>query len=203
MIISGYTIGPNANLRDANLRDANLRGANLRGANLRGADLGYADLSGADLRGVNLGNADLRGADLGYANLRGVNLGYANLGNANLSGADLRGANLSSATNVPDLPETIIAGEGDLIGYKKVHNGIAKLLIPAAAKRVNATGRKCRAEWAIVLECPKDARSIHDPSFCYVEGETVRPTEPFDTNRWNECSTGIHFFLTRAEAVAY
>ena len=25
----------------------------------------------------------------------------------------------------------------------------------------------------------------------------------FDTNRWKECSTGIHFFMTREEAVEY
>ena len=25
----------------------------------------------------------------------------------------------------------------------------------------------------------------------------------FDTNRWNECAPGIHFFITRQEAVNY
>ena len=33
-------------------------------------------------------------------------------------------------------------------------------------------------------------------------GETVEVPD-FDENRWNECSTGIHFFITRQEAVNY
>ena len=33
-------------------------------------------------------------------------------------------------------------------------------------------------------------------------GDIVR-VDNFDKNRWNECSTGIHFFITRQEAVDY
>jgi hypothetical protein len=97
---------------------------------------------------------------------------------------------------------TLITPEGDIIGYKKLANGvICKLLIPAGAKRHNATGRKCRAEYAVVLE--GEGRSAHDANSIYKIGETVRPTQPFDENRWNECAPGIHFFLTRGEAEAY
>jgi hypothetical protein len=86
-----------------------------------------------------------------------------------------------------------------LIGYKKLAGGvICKIKIPAAAKRSNATGRKCRAEYAIVLE--GEGFSKHDRDFKYVVGETVRPTTPFNENRWEECASGIHFFLTRSEA---
>jgi hypothetical protein len=45
--------------------------------------------------------------------------------------------------------------------------------------------------------------SQHDENFTYRVGETVKPTEPFDDDRWDECSTGIHFFITRYEAVNY
>jgi hypothetical protein len=86
-----------------------------------------------------------------------------------------------------------------LIGYKKLENRvICKLLIPAAAKRSNATGRKCRAEYAVVLE--GEGVSEHDSSFKYKVGQTVRPTKPFDENRFLECASGIHFFITRQEA---
>jgi hypothetical protein len=44
---------------------------------------------------------------------------------------------------------------------------------------------------------------MHNYSFEYKIGETVRPTEPFCEDRWNECTSGIHFFLTQAEAEAY
>jgi len=89
-----------------------------------------------------------------------------------------------------------------LIVWKRVSNGIAKLLIPKEAKRVNATSRKCRAEFAIVLDCPAEATSLHDPSFKYKIGEKII-SHNFDENRWNECSGGIHFFLTKEEAEEY
>ncbi len=161
-----------------------------------------ADLRCADLRGANLSDADLRGANLRGANLREANLSGADLSDANLRCANLRGANLRGAINIPKLPWTIICPDGDLIVWKKVSNGIAKLLIPKEAKRVNATSRKCRAEFAIVLDCPAKATSLHDPSFKYKIGEKIIPHN-FDENRWNECSGGIHFFLTKEEAEEY
>ena len=45
-------------------------------------------------------------------------------------------------------------------------------------------------------------KSDYDPNFVYAIGETVEVTD-FDDNRWNECSTGIRHFITRAEAVIY
>jgi hypothetical protein len=174
-----HSIGPQANLRDADLQVADLRGANLQGANLHNATLRGANLQGADLQG-----ADLQGADLHNANLRT---------------ADLRGAK-----DIPPLATSrlSITPEGDLIGWKKLNNGvICKLRIPAAARRNNATGRKCRAEFAIVLE--GEGVSQYDSAFVYKVGETVQPTNPFDPDRWNECAPGIHFYITREEAEAY
>ena len=173
----------------------------LRGANLRGADLYGADLYGANLYGADLYGADLRGA--------------------NLYGADLYGANLSGA-KLPELSiakTSILPDEGDIIGWKKAWTDdmpatpvIVKLLIPADAQRSNATGRKCRASKARVLDLqdkqgnslPPDttAYSGHDTDFTYKKGETIH-VEDFDTDRWNECAPGIHFFITRIEAVEY
>ena len=198
-----------ANLRGACLCDACLCDANLYGACLLGADLRYADLRGADLRG-----ADLRGACLCDACLCDANLYGACLLGADLRDADLRGANLSELT-VAKI--SILPDEGDIIGWKKALalDGapiIVKLLIPADAQRSNATGRKCRASTARVLDLqdkqgnslPPDttAYSSFDPDFTYKKGETVH-VEDFDTNRWNECAPGIHFFITRIEAVKY
>ena len=191
-------------LLGAYLRYADLRDADLRGADLRGADLRDADLRDADLRGADLFRADLRGADLFRADLRG----------ADLRGADLRGANLSELTVAQT---SILPDEGDIIGWKKALalDGapiIVKLLIPSDAKRSNSTGRKCRANKARILDLqdrqgnslPPDttAYSSFDPDFTYKKGETVH-VEDFDTNRWNECAPGIHFFITRIEAVKY
>ena len=213
-----------ADLRGADLFRADLRGANLLGANLLGAYLRYADLRGADLfradlRGANLRGADLFRADLRGANLRGADLCDANLYGACLLGADLRGADLRGA-NLSELTvaqPSILPDEGDIIGWKKALalDGapiIVKLLIPSDAKRSNSTGRKCRANKARILDLqdrqgnslPPDttAYSSFDPDFTYKKGETVH-VEDFDTNRWNECAPGIHFFITRIEAVKY
>ena len=40
-------------------------------------------------------------------------------------------------------------------------------------------------------------------NFAYTVGETVVPEKPFEKNRWEECASGIHFFINRQEAVDY
>ena len=228
----GYDCLYDADLRYADLRGANLHGANLHDADLRDAYLGHANLSDANLSGADLHGADLGHANLSDANLHGADLGHANLSGADLSGADLsyadlryadlRGADLSDANHVQlSIAKTsILPDEGDIIGWKKARTDdtmppksvIVKLLIPADAQRSNATGRKCRASKARVLDLqdqqgnslPPDttAYSSYDPDFTYQKGETIH-VEDFDTNRWNECAPGIHFFITRIEAVEY
>ena len=202
--------GERANLREAHLSGANLSGANLRGADLSGADLSGADLYVANLRGADLRGADLSGANLSGANLRGADLREAHLSGANLSGANLRGADLSGAKNL-NLPMAC-PEEGSFIGFKQCRNSfIVKLEIPSDSLRCSATGRKCRCSKAKVISITNldgtnantDAViSKRDPNFIYKVGETVE-VKNFDTNRWNECSTGIHFFITRQEAVDY
>ena len=209
-------------LHGANLSDADLHGADLSYDDLHDADLRYADLSDAnlsdadlhddDLRYANLSDADLHGADLCGANLYGANLSDANLSDANLRYANRVKLSLAKISILPD--------EGDIIGWKKAYvDGtmlpkpvIVKLLIPSDAQRSNATGRKCRASTARVLDLqdkqgnslPPDttAYSGYDTDFTYKKGETVH-VEDFDTNRLNECAPGIHFFITRIEAVEY
>lgn len=161
------------------------------------ADLSGADLSGASLRGADLREASLYGADLSGADLRG-----ANLREASLRGADLRGAKDADYA----IAMTRILPEGTITGWKKCQNGvIVKLQIPARAKRSHAFGRKCRAEYAKVMQIygATEAVSSHDSNFVYRKGETVKPIEPFDPDWTDECSSGIHFFITRLEAEKY
>ena len=151
---------------------------------------------------ANLSGADLSGADLSYADLS-----YADLRGANLSGADLSGADLSDviAYQVPP-------GCGSFIGWKKVTNNlIVKLMILEDSKRSSAFGRKCRCDKALVLDIQKIngesanipiAISKYDRSFKYEIGKIVK-VDDFNNNRFIECTSGIHFFITRDEAVAY
>ena len=202
----------NISLQGADLLASVLYGAKLRYADLRGADLRKADLYNADLSGADLRSADLSGSDLRVANLRGANLSDANLCGANLCGANLYNAymynvkaNHATAMFFPQCPD------GEFIGYKKAGRKIVKLLIPADAKRSSATTLKCRCSKAKVLEIQeidgspsevKEVRSKFDNDFIYRVGETVS-VDDFDDNRWNECSTGIHFFISRDAAVSY
>ncbi len=167
---------------------ADLNRAYLRGANLSGADLRGADLSGADLIGAYLSGADLRGADLS---------------GADLSGAYLRRARINYPICCPE--------EGSFIGFKKASGYIVKLEILSDSLRSSATSRKCRCDKARVLSITKldgtddgtlTVSSDRDKNFIYKIGEIIE-VKDFDTNRWNECSTGIHFFITRQEAVDY
>ena len=153
----------------------------------------------------------------GYDCLYGAYLTHADLHGADLMHADLRDA-YDVKLSIAEI--SILPDEGDIIGWKKAWTDnempptpvIVKLLIPADAQRSNATGRKCRASTARVLDLqdkqgnslPPDttAYSGHDTDFTYKKGETVH-VENFDTNRWNECAPGIHFFITRIEAVKY
>lgn len=104
--------------------------------------------------------------------------------------------------------------------------GIAKLRIPETAQRSSAFGSKCRCSEAFVEEITSMNGSIKYDSAVstrgtnptpylavavtiddtmstkYVVGETVKP-DSFDPNWWNECSNGIHFFMTRVEAENY
>ena len=176
-------------------------------ADLRNADLSNADLFGANLRGANLRDANLRGA-----NLRGADLFGANLRDANLSNADLCEASIDQMMwNIYTVFYPLQCPEsGSYIGYKKASGLVVELEIPADARRSSATSRKCRASKAKVLSITDingnpaggQVKSNYDPNFVYAIGETVEVTD-FDDNRWNECSTGIHHFITRAEAVIY
>ena len=95
-----------------------------------------------------------------------------------------------------------IVADGDLVVYKKLSGGtISTLKIPANAKRVGGlTGRKCRAEYAVVLD--GEGISAHDSKTVYKVSEVVKP-DSFDPNPLIECAPGIHFFISREEAENY
>ena len=197
-----YATLSNTYLSCANLSNTYLTYVSMRNANLSGADLRNANLSGADLR-----NANLSGANLRNANLSGANLRCAYMCDTNLSGADVSSIryNEQTAYYAIQCPE-----EGAYIGYKKAQDLIVKLQITEDSKRSSASTRKCRASKAKVLSITSldgkqffnEAESDYDSSFVYKVGETIE-VKNFDENRWNECATGIHHFITRQEAVLY
>ena len=132
----------------------------------------------------------------------------ANLICANLTRANLYGANLDETTiNFPiTCPDT-----GAFVGWKKANGKIVKLQILEDSRRSSATSRKCRCDKALVLSIEEEdgtksknesVHSNYNSDFLYRVGEIVEAKD-FDANRWNECAPGIHFFITRHEAVDY
>lgn len=182
-------------------------------ANFKNEIIGGLDFSDKDLQGANFKDSCLR-----YCDFRGTNLQDANLKGADIRGSNFYMASLSGANteNVLYNYKTLFFAlqcpkEGSFIGYKRASDMIVKLLITEDAKRSSATGRKCRCSKAKVLSITTltdedvgvtSVRSSFNPDFIYSIGQEVSVSD-FDEDRWNECSSGIHFFMDRNEAVMY
>lgn len=177
-----------------------------------------ADMSKCNVSHVLFENCSLRGASLRFAKLECALLRYADMRECNIEGADLHCAVLEYAKLdgiISDeetkwfrlhCPET-----GAFLGYKKCFNGrLVQLLIPADAKRTSATMNSCRCNKAKVLtiksfdyeEKYTEAWSLVDENFVYRVGEWVE-VKDFNEDRWMDSTTGIHFWLTREEAMNY
>ena len=104
----------------------------------------------------------------------------------------------------------VLSKVNDTVYSCKTMECIVTLLIPVNAKRSSAFGKKCRCSNAVVksIEIIKTGESIdkgysyRDANFKYKVGEMVS-VDNFDGNRWNECSTGIHFFMNKEDAINF
>lgn len=97
---------------------------------------------------------------------------------------------------------------------------LIKLEIPVNTQRLQPSNYKCRASRAKVLgiyeitqgdyklrcdetKLVEEAYSRRDSNFRYRVGKIVKPTVPFDKRFSMDCTSGIHFFLTKEEALKY
>lgn len=215
-----------ADLSDVDLSGVVLKSMELRAAILCGADLSEAvlidvDLSNADLRDVSfkgsvildsdMRRAILSGADFTYSaisctDLSSTNLSETYLGYAEIHNTDLQWSILGDNVIPLSCPE-----QGSFIGFKKAGGKIVVLEIMEDAKRLSSTKRQCRCDKARVLRIEnldgtisnlKCVSSDFDRDFEYVVGETVS-VDKFDDDRWEDCTSGIHFFINRSDAVNY
>ena len=108
-----------------------------------------------------------------------------------------------------------------IIGWKKAKldgaNCLVQLKINPRALRYQPLNKKCRASSAKVIgiydinssksnlkKLPqKMVHSQYDYNFFYEVDKTVRPRHKFDKDHTQECTSGIHFFLTLDEAKNY
>ncbi len=176
--------------------------------NFQNKNLQGKDFSNMDLRGANFKNCNLEGVDFRKSDLRGANIESANLFGSNLEGALLDNIIYDKNTKYYEL---YCPKEGAFLGYKKCYNyRLVQLLIPSDAKRTSATRNSCRCNKAKVLtiksldfkEYYDEAVSFVDENFVYRVGEWVIANN-FNEDRWVESTRGIHFFMTRKEAMEY
>lgn len=157
-------------------------------------------------------------SDFSYSYFKNISLSNADFYYVNIIGSNLKNIQFDNIIKDRILLNENVAGffplcpeEGSFIGYKKCGKNIVKLEICEDAFRSSGTSLKCRCSKAKVLEIQnldgsksyvEKVHSNYDPSFTYTVGEIVE-VKNFDKNRWDECSTGIHFFISRELAVHY
>jgi len=203
-----------ANFNSVDFRSANFRSADFRSADFRSADFSFANFSSADFSFADFSSDDFSFADFRSADFRSADFRSADFSSANFSSADFRSADFRSADLNINIDENTFGltincpKEGAFIGYKKAKNGvIVKLLIMEDSKRSSATTYKCRASKVMTLEIDgglqQEIQTAHSNSdLLYRVGKVIEISD-FDENRWNECSTGIHFFMSREMAKNY
>lgn len=213
-------------LSDVVVSDIDLSHADLTLANFYNSIMGFAKLDNTELGGAILAKTNLRFSDLTGANLSGADLSDADLSHSNLSNVNLLDAALFNTYLDGSIVDNIITNypmnlpDGEFIAWKKVHTDVVneyiiKLKILENSKRSRGTSDRCRCDKALVLEIQNldgsksDLTEVHHIGFSlkslpciYKVGEIVE-ADRWDNNRFNECSHGIHFFLSRERAESY
>lgn len=188
----------NVCFKQMNFSGTNFRGADLTNSLCRDCQFIQADLSDCQLIG-----ADLSGCDLSGSLMKGANFYRAILEEANLTAVQADKETRFFAQHCPE--------SGPFVAYKKCFDDrLVQLLIPAGAQRTSATDYSCRCEYAKVLTIKsidasqgyQEAVSYADERFIYQVGQ-VMYAEQFNPNRWADSTGGIHFFMTRQEAIDY
>lgn len=203
-----------ANLFSANFREAIADGCDFSETNLNNSNFDNAVASRSNFYG-----ASLRMSSFFRTKLDRTNFGWADLSNSDLLEADIRkstlcGACLSQAKNVPYIP-TWLPVES-FIGWVKVvgetESYIVKIKILNDSKRFRGVGDICRCDKALVLEIQDpegnkldiDEIEYHDKYATLVfKVWEVTECEDWYPGRWNDCKSGITFFVDRESAVRH
>jgi hypothetical protein len=223
--LAGILAGKHTDLsfRETLFEDMDLSGFHFPGMDLTLCSFRNVCLNGADFSGAVVENALFDGCPLRGAVFRDASMRTASLRYCDMTGCDIRGADLFGAVLEHARLDGIVSDErtrwfrmhcpekGAILGYKKcVNDRLVQLLIPADAKRTSATLPSCRCSRAKVLTIKSfdsslefdEAWSLVDENFVYRTGDWAE-VKDFNEDRWMDSTTGIHFWMTREEAIAY
>lgn len=196
--------------------------------NFVNAEFNYCDLteieteSGANFTRASFDNCNFKNARCCGSNFRDTTIFNTDLTNVYMYNSDFTNAYFTNCKLDNIKYDECTCGialacpeKGAFTAFKKaeLYSGeccVVELQVPADALRSSATTRKCRVSKAKVVavyniygkSIKQNAYSTHTNSFVYKIGKTVE-VKNFDKNRWNECSTGIHCFITKREAELY
>lgn len=124
---------------------------------------------------------------------------------ADLWGADLRSADLRSADLWGADLSLFQVPQGDLIVFKEVDGRLVTLKVSSHMRRTaSLVGRKCRSERAFVLYIEGGLEVVisdYDNKTEYRVGHLAIP-DAYDDDPRIECTHGIHFYLTKEEALS-
>jgi len=201
-----------ANFNDVDFNNANFKYADFTYANFKYADFTYADFkyanfSNADFKYANFSDVDFTYIDFTYIDFYNANFKYADFTYADFSYVDFSDANFSNAI----FNYRITPDEGVIIGWKKASHCLVKLEINCKdGISGGLIGRKLRTSKAKVLEIReivsgkivKNIESNYDKEFVYKTGDVVE-IKNFKRDDKIECAPGIHFLITKDEALRY
>ena len=220
----------NVNLRFSNLEYADLSNADLINVDLNYANLSFANLNYCSINKSTFINSNLSNVNLIRAYIYETNFHLSHLTNANLDAANIRYCNFKLANlndvslystkfELPNLHETNFTNaKGPLLEYRKGKiltepitgykicrdDIIVTLEIPAGAIVFSINGDKCRTNKCkvIKIEGANEAISKCDNNFTYKVGDEI-VINNFNLEYNVECGAGIHFFMTKKEAIDY
>ena len=202
------------NLFSANFREATAMTCNFRETTLNNSNFDKAVASESDFYG-----SSLRMASFFRTKLDKTNFSYADLSSADLLEADfhkstLCGAAFGNTRNMPYIP-TWLPVES-FIGWVKVigetESYIVKIKVLNDSQRFRGVGDICRCNKALVLEIQNlegEKLDIEEIEYHDKKGTLifhvweVTECEEWYPGRWNDCQSGITFFIDRHSAVLY
>lgn len=183
---------------DTSMKNAKFEKSILDNVSCRNTDFSYSNFNGASLKAT-----DFRTCKLDYCQCLSTDFAYSILLDASMEGIKID-KNTKHYSN--ECPE-----KGCFIGYKKCFNDLlVTLLIPSDARRSSGTNPACRCDKAKVIAITNldgsgfynEANSLVDENFIYRLGQ-YSYADGFEENRWLDSSHGIHFWMSKEEAIAY
>ena len=204
-----------ANLFYVNIMHSNLSNTKLSNANLTNALIENSQLHMTDLTDANLINVKFYNVDLFCANFRRANLFNGIFDNTDINCTTFINSNLSCVKFIDTKSKLLEYRKGkvlteSIIGYKKCYgfdthklDTIVKLEIPRGAIVFSIDGSKCRTNKAKVLEIEGADRAISNFKYMsYYVGDEINIYN-FNCEYNIECAEGIHFFMSRDDAMNY